>query len=185
MDPRRFDRLTATFATAGSRRRVLAALLVGALGNLRLHTATAEDESGTVIAEAVGGNANLATVVDPATSPTDYDPDHDHDQDDRNRETCQPESQRERCDGRCGQVVNDGCGGRSAVAARTARCAHRATACAVSPSGSVAGSASAVREARCVAQATRAARASAPASQVTSAAPPGRRVPKVVAPAAC
>ena len=97
MEGIRFDSLARTMATSGSRRRVLGALLAGALGSLRLR-ATRADESGTAIADAGGGDDNLAIVVNPATGGNDSKP-------------CQPKSQQEACEDRCDQVVNDGCGG--------------------------------------------------------------------------
>ena len=41
MDPRRFDGLTRTLSTPGTRRRVLEALLAGVLANARLRTGSA------------------------------------------------------------------------------------------------------------------------------------------------
>src|SRR5215210_2392874 len=93
MEGTRFDYLARTVATSGSRRRVLGALLAGALGGLRLR-ATRADERGTAIADASGGNDNLAGVVD------------------RGNDTrCQPTSPHDACEDRCNRVVNDGCGG--------------------------------------------------------------------------
>src|SRR4051794_12065097 len=76
MDGTRFDQLVRTVAVSGSRRRLLGALLAGALGSLRLRT-TAADDSGTAIADASGGNDNLASAVDQASSGQD----HNHDRD--------------------------------------------------------------------------------------------------------
>ena len=98
MEETHFDRV-ARVAAGGSRRRVLGALLAGALASLRLHT-TSADQPGTVVAEAGGGDHNLATVVEPINY-SDKD----------TRETCQPDSERDRCQGRCDRVVNDDCGG--------------------------------------------------------------------------
>jgi hypothetical protein len=103
MDSARFDTLARTLATSGSRRRVLGGLLAGALAGVRVGPASADDVTDTVIADARGGNANTATVVEP----TQHHDDHDKD----TQETCQPDSERQRCDGRCNRVVNDGCGG--------------------------------------------------------------------------
>ena len=107
MEPRSFDQLARSIARSGSRRRLLAVVLGGALGSLRARTTTA-DEGGTIIADARGGDLNRATATDPATG---NDRDHDRDKDTRDRKPCQPDSERERCDGRCDVVVNDGCGG--------------------------------------------------------------------------
>src|SRR3954466_7254209 len=96
MEGTRFDYLARAVATSGSRRQVLRALLAGALGSLRLR-ATSADESGTVIADAGGGDDNLATG-DEATGGNDST-------------SCQPKSQQEACDDRCNRVVSDGCGG--------------------------------------------------------------------------
>jgi hypothetical protein len=95
MEGARFDELARTVASSGSRRRLLGALLAGALGSLRIR-ATRADESGTEIADASGGNDNLAAVVDRGNG---------------NDTRCQPKSQHEACEDRCDRVVNDGCGG--------------------------------------------------------------------------
>jgi hypothetical protein len=93
MEGYRFDYLARTVASSGSRRRVLGALLAGALGGLRLR-ATRADERGTAIAHASGGNDDLAAVVH------------------RGNDTpCQPTSPHDACEDCCNQVVNDGCGG--------------------------------------------------------------------------
>ena len=83
MDGMRFDHLAKTVAARGSRRRVLGALLAGALGGLRLGTAVADD-SGTAIADASGGNHNLASAADQASSGQDHDRDRDRDNNDNN-----------------------------------------------------------------------------------------------------
>ncbi len=62
MDAGRFDRLARAVGNRGSRRRLLGGLLAGALGSLSLRT-TAADDSGTAIADASGGDTNLATVA--------------------------------------------------------------------------------------------------------------------------
>lgn len=133
MEGTRFDRLARSVATSGSRRRVLGAMLAGALGSLRIR-ATAADDSGTAIADASGGDHNQATVVDPATGGTtpdrhkndtqdnekDEDEDEDKDRDNDASRDCQPESDAEACGSqtcgtavnRCGQSVNcAGCAG--------------------------------------------------------------------------
>jgi hypothetical protein len=93
MEGTRFDYLARSVATSGSRRRVLGALLGGVLGGLRLR-ATRADERGTAIADASGGDDDLAAIVH------------------RNDDTrCQPTSRDEACEDRCYRVVNDGCGG--------------------------------------------------------------------------
>ncbi len=63
MEGKRFDHLARAVATGGSRRQVLAAVLAGALGSLRICTATADDDSGIAIADASGGDHNLATAA--------------------------------------------------------------------------------------------------------------------------
>ena len=78
MDGMHFDQLTRTMAGRGSRRRVLGTLLVGALGSLRLRPTVADDR-GTAIADASGGNHNLASAVDQAPSGQDHNHDHSHD----------------------------------------------------------------------------------------------------------
>lgn len=98
MDASDFDRLARAVATRGSRRRVLGGLLAGTLGGLWMRP-TAADNSGTVIADASGGDDNAAGG-------------NDHDRDNPAREPCQPESERKLCERRCDQVVDDGCGGR-------------------------------------------------------------------------
>jgi hypothetical protein len=80
MEGTRFDHLARALATSGSRRRVLGAVLVGALGSLWTR-ATAADDSGTAIADASGGDHNLATVVDPATGEHDRNRDNNSDKD--------------------------------------------------------------------------------------------------------
>jgi hypothetical protein len=93
MEGTRFDYLARTMATSGSRRRVLSALLAVALGSLHPRP-TRADERGTTIADASGGDDNLAAVVH------------------RGSDTrCQPKSQNDACEDRCNRVVNDGCGG--------------------------------------------------------------------------
>jgi hypothetical protein len=81
MEGKRFDQLARAVATSGSRRRLLGAVLTGALGSLRIHATSADD--GIAIADASGGDHNVATVVDPAPSGNDrdHDPDRDHDDD--------------------------------------------------------------------------------------------------------
>ena len=96
MEPQSFDQLARSVARGGSRRRLLAGVLAGALGSLRARPTTA-DEGGTIIADASGGNRNRATTG--------------NEEDSQDRKPCQPESEHERCDGRCDVVVNDGCGG--------------------------------------------------------------------------
>jgi hypothetical protein len=97
MEGRHFDQLARAVAARGSRRRLLGALLTGGLGSLRLHTTSADEESGTAIADASGGDHNRATVVEPAPSQNDRDRDrdraHDQDQDrahDRGQDRDQP-----------------------------------------------------------------------------------------------
>src|SRR5918997_1006898 len=97
MEETHFDRVARVAAAGAPRRRVLGALLAGALGSLRLRAANA-DEPGAVIAAAGGGDHNLASVVDPGNGRNDQKP-------------CQPDSERDRCEWRCNRVVNDGCGG--------------------------------------------------------------------------
>jgi hypothetical protein len=106
MEPQSFDQLARFVATSGSRRRLLAGALGGALGSLRARTATA-DEGGTIIADASGGDLNRATATDPTTTGND----RDKGKGTRDRNPCQPDSERDRCEGRCDIVVNDGCGG--------------------------------------------------------------------------
>ena len=86
MDSDRFDWLSRTLATAGSRRRVLGALLASALSSLRVHTTSADEDesSGTVIADSSGGNHNRAAVINPSTS--DHDRDRDDDDGDKGKE---------------------------------------------------------------------------------------------------
>jgi hypothetical protein len=107
MEGTRFDQLTRAVAASGSRRRVLGVVLAGVLGSLRIRTTSADDPA-PVIAEAGGGDDNLATVVDPVNGGHADGHDHDHD---RDHKQCQPKSQNEACEDRCGRVVNDGCGG--------------------------------------------------------------------------
>ena len=95
MEETHFDHVARAVAAGASRRRVLGTLLAGALWSLRLR-ATNADEPGTVIAEAGGGDQNLATVMN-------LNPDND--------KPCKPDSERDRCEDRCDRVVNDGCGG--------------------------------------------------------------------------
>src|SRR5215203_293359 len=80
VEGKRFDQLARTVGTSGSRRRLLGALLVAALGGLRLRVATADDD-GTVIADASGGNHNHATVIDPPTGQHDCNRDNDRNDD--------------------------------------------------------------------------------------------------------
>lgn len=79
MNGKRFDHLARDVAASGSRRRLLGALLAGALGGLRLRI-TAADDSGTAIADASGGNNNLSTTPEQDTSKIDHDsnPERDH-----------------------------------------------------------------------------------------------------------
>jgi hypothetical protein len=103
MEGKHFDQLARAVATSGSRRRVLAGLVAGALGSVRIRT-TAADDDGIVIADASGGDNNLATVVDPATSGNNRDRDRDEAEKDddeekdkdhdgeRNRDGCNPEA---------------------------------------------------------------------------------------------
>ena len=81
MEGKRFDQLARAVATRGSRRRVLGGFLA-ALAALRIR-ATAADDSGTAIADASGGNDNLASAADQASAGQDHDHDHDggHDTD--------------------------------------------------------------------------------------------------------
>ena len=103
MEPQSFDQLARFVARSGSRRRLLAGVLGGALGSLRARTTTA-DEAGTIIADASGGGFNRGTVTGPAVG-------SDRDKETPDEKPCQPDSEGERCDGRCDIVVNDGCGG--------------------------------------------------------------------------
>jgi len=64
-------------AARGSRRRVLGTLLVGALGSLRLRPTVADDR-GTAIADASGGNHNLATVAQEDGREQAHDHDNNH-----------------------------------------------------------------------------------------------------------
>jgi hypothetical protein len=80
MEGKRFDQFARAVATSGSRRRVLAGFLAAALGSLRVRTTSADDD-GTAIADASGGDHNVATVVDPATGRQDHDHDRDRDHD--------------------------------------------------------------------------------------------------------
>ena len=79
MEGARLDYLARTMATSGSRRRLLGALRVGAMGGLRLRP-TRADERGTTIADASGGDDNLAAVVHRG-----------------NDSRCQPKSQHDAC----------------------------------------------------------------------------------------
>src|SRR5215210_6257136 len=96
MDSGRFDALARTFVTTGSRRRMLAGLLAGALVSLRVGSSAADDrdDSGTTIADASGGDQNRATVVDPVLNRNDHDHDgNDHkkdaaDKDKKDEATC-------------------------------------------------------------------------------------------------
>jgi hypothetical protein len=72
MEGKRFDQFARAVATSGSRRRVLAGFLAAALASLRVRTTSADDD-GTAIADASGGDHNVATVVDPATGANDRD----------------------------------------------------------------------------------------------------------------
>jgi hypothetical protein len=81
MEGKHFDQLVRALATRGSRRRVLGGFLAGALGGLRIRP-TAADDSGTAIADASGGNHNLASAADQASAGQDHDQDHDHEHDD-------------------------------------------------------------------------------------------------------
>jgi hypothetical protein len=96
MTANRFDSLTRTLATTGTRRGLLGAFLAGVLVTLRIHPAAADDsdavigdtsdivstdDSGIVIVDASGGDANLAGVVDPATSGDGSDQGDDNDKD--------------------------------------------------------------------------------------------------------
>jgi hypothetical protein len=116
MDADRFDRLTKTLGAPASRRLALRGLVAALAAMFSQFTAIFApaiagdaDESGMAISDASGGDQNSSTVVDPATSRNDRDRDHHRDRD-RDRKNCQPDSQSERCEGRCGQVVDDGCG---------------------------------------------------------------------------
>jgi hypothetical protein len=80
MEGKRFDQLVRALATRGSRRRVLGGFLAGTLGGLRIRPSAADD-SGTTIADASGGNHNLASAVDQASSGQDHDHDGGHDND--------------------------------------------------------------------------------------------------------
>ena len=98
MEGKRFDQLARALATSSSRRLVLAGLLAGALGSLRVRTTAAQDD-GIVIADASGGDDDLATVVEPTTGgsngggdgnngETDKDQDKEHGRDNCDPETC-------------------------------------------------------------------------------------------------
>jgi hypothetical protein len=82
MEGTRFDQFARTLATSRSRRRVLGAVLAGVLGSLRARPTTADDvdDSGTVIADASGGDHNQATVLEPA--PVRHDREREPDRDD-------------------------------------------------------------------------------------------------------
>jgi hypothetical protein len=84
MEGTRFDQFARTVATSRSRRRVLGAVLAGVLSSLSTRTTTADDadDSGTVIADASGGNHNYSTVADPAPVRTDREPDRTRNEDD-------------------------------------------------------------------------------------------------------
>jgi hypothetical protein len=58
-------------------RRVLGGLLVGALAGPRMGSTSAEEDSGTVIADAGGGDHNSATAVDPYPKRADHDLEHE------------------------------------------------------------------------------------------------------------
>jgi hypothetical protein len=90
MESERFDALARSLVTTGSRRRMLAGLLAGALVSLRVRTSAADDrdDRGTAIADASGGDQNQATVIDPATNQHDHDNDKDKDKKDTDEATC-------------------------------------------------------------------------------------------------
>jgi hypothetical protein len=71
--------MTKSLSMAGSRRRLLGALLAGLQGSPRPRTASAED--GAVIADASGGDQTNATVVDPAMHGHDRNRDNDSNKD--------------------------------------------------------------------------------------------------------
>jgi hypothetical protein len=85
MEGKRFDQLARALATSSSRRRVLAGLLAGALGSLRIQATSAQDD-GVVIADASGGNDNLATVVDPASAGSNRDSDQNNREKDKDQD---------------------------------------------------------------------------------------------------
>ena len=105
MDSQRFDRLTKTLATAGSRRRVLGAVLAGMLGSLGTRTTIADEseDSGTVIADASGGNHNQAIVLEP--DPAHNDRDRDRDRDDDNNDDKDKHHDEDPDAGQCGPFV--------------------------------------------------------------------------------
>jgi hypothetical protein len=101
----RFDRLARALGAGGSRRRLVGAFLAGTLAVRRARTAVAEDEeSGTAIADASGGDGNAGRRRTTRLAPNPPSP--------PSPPSCRPTPRAEACQGRCNRTVADGCGGR-------------------------------------------------------------------------
>ena len=106
MDADRFDRLTITLTATASRRLALRGL-IGALAAM-LRSVT------PVSALAVkGGAAGNRAIVGGGGHRRRHDPNHHHHHHHRKKDRhCRPKSQSTLCQGKCDQIIEDGCGGK-------------------------------------------------------------------------
>src|SRR5215208_2151719 len=105
MDADRFDRLTKTLTATASRRLVLRGL-IAALAATFSHVAPFSAQA--ITRGSGGGNR---AIVGGGGRRRHHNPNHHHHHQKKDRQ-CHPKSRSKLCNGKCNQIIEDGCGGK-------------------------------------------------------------------------